>query len=324
MLMALNAGATRAQHLVSGTITDASSARPVAGAIVRISVGEASRTTRSDERGEFRFSNVGAGRLTLTVRTLGFEPFAQDVEVAQDAPPMRVALRRLQMLDTIRIRASRQGLFGVVATAKDLKPLPGAWLRVVGVGGGRIPIDSNGHFYVPINTVGSYFLRAKADGYVPQTISVVVSPDEGVEVAFLLDTALEKPSPRVEMALADFDERMKRRGLASALVPRAELLERGAQNTTHALIFARSFAARTLRLGSTACLFVDGIPRPGLALNAIAPDEIEAIEAYGSAADRSRTLLQRWPRLAPCGDTGLPMAAPGPDLVRWVTVWLKQ
>jgi hypothetical protein len=325
LIVAFLAAPTRSasgQGVVAGTVVDDATGRPLAGALVRISVGQAGRATRTDELGEFRIPNVGLARVTFSVRVLGFEPLTETLDVVSEMPARMVRLKRLVVLDTVRVRAAKQGLFGVVATA-GLVPLPKANLMIVGVGGGRIPLDSTGRFFVPIKTVGSYFLRAKHAGYEAQTISVIVSPNEGVEVAFLLDTNYGKPNNRVEMAMKDFDERIKVRGLSSALVSRTELLARGETNTAMALRYARSFANRALRLGSSACVFVDGIPRPGFSLNAIAPEEIEAMEAYGPAADRSKTLSQRWPRMAPCGDTGLPPAAPGADRVQWVTIWLK-
>ena len=52
---------------------------------------------------------------------------------------------------------------------------------------------------MPIKTIGSYFLRARAKGFQAQTISVIVSPNDGVEVAMLLDTLEGK-----KVASADF------------------------------------------------------------------------------------------------------------------------
>jgi len=311
------------QNVVVGTVADDATGRPLAGAIARISVGDVSRVTRTDELGEFRFANVGTGRVTLTVRLLGFDPSSLQLDVSPSMQPASVRLHRLVVLDTVRVRAARQGVYGVVATASDLRPLPKATLKIVGVGGGSVPLDSTGHFFVPIHTVGSYFMRAKAPGYEPQTMSVVVAPDDGVEIAFLLDTALAGPAHRLEIAMQDFDDRIKVRGLSSVLVPRTELLAHGPSSTVMALRYARSFVEKALRLSSTACVYVDGIAKPGLSLNAIDPADIEAIEAYGSSSDRSGTLSRGWPRMAPCGDTGLPFAHSGTDLVVWVTIWLK-
>jgi hypothetical protein len=54
----------------------------------------------------------------------------------------------------------------------------------------------------------------------------------------------------------------------------------------------------------SACLFVDGIPRPGATIRDFPIEEIEAIEVYGPPMNRSDptgTLASRWPRGAMCG-----------------------
>ena len=306
---------------VRGTVTDAATLRPVVGAIVRLGPAGAQRTTRTDETGGWVFSRVPLQSQALDVRALGYEQVRRTIDVAMNLAPIAITLSRLAVLDTIRVRAAKQGLFGVVGTAADLRPLPNAELRIVG--GGWVKLDSTGHFFVPIRTVGSYFLRARAPGYEPQTVSVIVSPNEGVEVALLLDSTTSEPSHRLEIAMGDFDLRLKVRGLASALIPRTELLRYPGGGVTSAIRFAPSFAKRTLRLGSEACVFVDGMPRPGLPPDAIEPEEIEAIETYGRRGDESGTLLQRWPRNAACGFTGLPRTSQGDDVIRWVVIWLK-
>jgi hypothetical protein len=329
----LATSAARAQGLVQGTVVDDATGRPLAGALVRIAVGTANRQTRTDEAGAFKIPNVGLGRLTFSVRILGFEPLVQALDVVENAPPQAVRLKRLAMLDTVRVRAAKQGLFGVVATASDLRPLPNATLRIMSVGGGPIPLDSNGRFFVPIKTVGSYFLRAKAPGYEDQTMSVIVSPNDGVEVAFLLDTALKGPNHRFEIAMMAFDDRLKIRGLASALVPRSEIMKDPNANLAFALSASPSFVAKSLRWDFEACVYLDGYPRPGLSLNAIDPQEVEAVEVYNNDAslrpsDRTRSLLQGWPRSGVCGVTGMPSPArahgkPPDDIIKWVVIWLK-
>lgn len=221
------------------------------------------------------------------------------------------------------MRAAKQGLYGVVARSADLRPLPKAELKIMGVGGGRVALDSGGHFFVPIRQVGSYFLRARARGYAPQTLSVIVSPNEGVEVAMLLDSTEAVASHRFEMAYMDFDDRLKVRGLTSALIPRTELLDGSEGDVVTAIRFAPSFSKRVLRFNYIACVFVDGMPKPGLSPNAIDPEEIEAVEVYGQRGDRTLTLSRRWPPRAQCGDTGMPRISSGDDVVRWVVIWLR-
>ena len=126
-----------------------------------------------------------------------------------------------------------------------------------------------------------------------------------------------------------------RRGNASAVVPRTELLGNGNRDLVSSLLTANSFGRRGLRCTDVVCVFVDGAPRVGVSPNAFDPMDIEAIEAYSATADRSGTLASRWPTGMPCGDTGMPRAS-GPsgsvpgnrerssDVVRWIVTWLRQ
>ena len=54
-------------------------------------------------------------------------------------PPVIVRLRRIAMLDTVKVRATKQGLFGVVASASDLHPLPNAQLKIMGISAEEFP-----------------------------------------------------------------------------------------------------------------------------------------------------------------------------------------
>jgi hypothetical protein len=311
---------------VRGTVTDAATARPVVGAIVRVGPAGAQRITRTDETGGWLFTRVPLLTLALDVRALGYEQVRRTIDVTMDLAPIAIALSRLTMLDTIRVRAAKQGLYGVVGTAKDLRPLPNATLQIVGIGGGRVTLDSTAHFFVPVTIIGTYVLRAKAPGYEPQTLSVIVSPNEGVEVALLLDSAMNGTSHKLEIAFSDFDRRVTVRGLASALVPRSELMRDAKGDLVQAIRYSPAFVNKNLRFGSGVCVFVDGIPQATLSINGIAPDEVEAVEAYGPNprhSDRSRTLEARWPKGFPCPPTGLPYVHPGDDVVQWVAVWLK-
>jgi hypothetical protein len=124
-------------------------------------------------------------------------------------------------------------------------------------------------------------------------------------------------------AFADFNDRMMSRRNSSAIVPRSELMRDGDAGLLDALLQAPSFTRVALRIGPTACVFVNGRPRAGVSLASFDPAEVEAVEAYTSTSDASQTLARAWPRGFPCADTGLPRVAGGRDLVTWVVVWLK-
>lgn len=318
---------------LTGVVQDAATRRPLIGAIVTL--GEpANRTTRTDETGGFIFTRLKAGEYTVQVRHLGYAPASRTVAVTQ-ATRITVALDRLAALDTVRVRAARQAIYGVVARASDLKPLRGASVQVFGSSLGNVTTDSTGHFFYAIQVPGAYLVRGRVRDYSMQTVSVTVQPREGVEVALLLDSVEAPGANMLEQAYGDFRERLLRRTPSSVVVPRTELLVHGNGGVVANLLLAKSFGAKALHFSDAACLFIDGQPKPGMSANIIDAADVEAVEVYTRAADRSGTLSQRWPANAPCGDTGQPrsgagrvMLAPGQrqpqtDVVYWVVVWLK-
>jgi len=327
LCVALCAGATRAGAQVTVTLTgvvhDAASGAPLIGAIVTLGAGAEARSARSDGAGAFEFQHVPVGSYVVTTRRLGFEPARETVDVSPENHAITISLTRVARLDTVRVRAAQQAIYGAVGTSNDLRPLPKATIQVFGATLGNATVDSTGHFFFPVRAPGAYLVRARLDGYETQTVSITVPANDGVEVALLLDSARGPVSHMLEMAYADLRERLAVRRSASAFIPRTELLEHGASEMLTALRYSRSFVQKSLRMGPTACVFVDGNPRVGYSINAIDPREVEAIELYAGNAEASGTLARRWPRSAPCGDTGMPFVTPGNDVVNWVVIWLK-
>jgi hypothetical protein len=310
-----------------GGVDDAATERPVFGAVVTLRGQDVERSTRTDEAGAWHFTFVRTGRYTVTARRLGFEPATTTIEVGTTDTSIVLRLARIATLDTLRVRAARQGIFGVIAAAHSLRPLPNGSIRVIGLGSMTIAIDSGGQFFAPIRNPGNFLLRAKAPGFLPLTLSVSVERNDGAEVAFLLDSAIagQGASHRLETAFLEFEERLHRRRLMSALVPRTDLLRFGDDTRlVDAIRTSRSLVTKTLRFTATACVFVDGVPRPGLSLNAVDTRDVEAVEVYSRTGEASATLSQRWPGMGECGDTGMPRVSPGSDVIYWVSVWLKR
>jgi hypothetical protein len=319
---------------LSGVVLDATTSRPLIGAIVAIAAGTDARSTRTDETGSFIYAKLALGSYKLTVRRLGYEPSSQTVALSGDTR-VTITLNRLTALDTVRVLAAPQAIFGVVATAHELRPLPDATVEVYGTSVGRASVDSAGHFFYAIKSPGAYLVRGKAAGLGSQAVSVIVREHDGVEVALLLDSIPAVGANALESAYADFRERLVRRGIASAVVSRSELQGNGDRDLVSSLLTAHSFGSKGLRFTDVACVFVDGAPRVGVSPNAFDPKDIEAVEAYSASADRSGTLASRWPRGMPCGDTGMPRSTgsggsfPGnrdrsSDVVRWIVIWMKQ
>jgi hypothetical protein len=310
---------------VRGIVIDAATSRPVVGAIVRLGPANNQRMTRTDESGAFQFSRVPILSFALDVRALGFAVSQRMIEVMSNADAITVAMNRIAQLDTVHVREGRQALYGVVGSANTLEPLPKATLQIVGKG--RVAIDSSGHFSVPIDRIGTYVLRAKAPGYAPQTLSVIVSPNEGREVSMLLDSTGKASLNRLESAFQDFDSRYKTLGMLSAIVPRTELMRDPGGDLVRAIRFSRSFSNKNLRFGSAACVFVDGIAQPTRPLTSFSAEDVEAVEVYGPnprKSDRTGSLAAAWPKGFPCPTSGQAWVRAGDDVVQWVVVWMKR
>ncbi|MEP6835605.1 MAG: carboxypeptidase regulatory-like domain-containing protein [Gemmatimonas sp.] len=322
--VAVGQGAT-----VSGVVQEATTSRPVIGALVTVGSLPDARTTRTDELGGFNFSNLQSGSYPLTVRGVGYIALEQTITVDREIR-LNITLTRFSALDTVRVRQGAQAIYGVVATA-NLTPLANATVQIYGVSVGQTTTDAAGKFYYDIKSPGAYIVRGKSSGLGTASVSVTVPPKNRVEVALILDTTQISGANALEMAYGDFRDRMLRRGMNSVLVPRTELVERngGKRGVISALMTSQTFAAKGLRFTDVVCLFVDGIPQPGRNANAISAESVESVEAYGPTGDRSQTLSRRFPASGNCGDTGLPRVminpsgGPRPDVVKWLVVWLK-
>ena len=318
------ASAAQAQNeVLRGIVRDAATARPLQGAIVTLGDAPAQRTDRSDEDGGFVFRNVVPGTYPLGVRMLGYEAVQLTVVASDTLQTVIVELRRVQPLDTVRVRAARQAIYGVVGDSYSLEPIAGASVKVIGASGGTTT-DSSGRFFIPLKAPGAYLVRATAAGHAGQIASVTVSPDSGAEIVLLLDRATDHRA--LSVAFKEFDERMLRRSPASVLLTRTDLLKYPGANLLDAIRLSGAFAIKTLQVGARVCVFVDGRPRPTMSLDVFDPYEIEAIEAYTLRSDVSGTLAAKWPRGQPCPPSGMLMGTglgPPELLIYWVAIWMK-
>ncbi len=92
---------------LTGTVVDASSGQPIAGAQVAISGATVTGTT--NDRGAFTISGAPGGTQSLLVRAVRYAPEQRTVDLVGDAPvSIEVRLTSLKtVLDTIRVTASR-------------------------------------------------------------------------------------------------------------------------------------------------------------------------------------------------------------------------
>src|SRR4029079_12434009 len=79
---------------VNGTVRDVEG-RPLFGAIVTLSGGGSSSSTRTDEKGAFTFRDVTVGNYAVEVRRLGYELLRQGIDVVVRMPAIGIELKRI-------------------------------------------------------------------------------------------------------------------------------------------------------------------------------------------------------------------------------------
>lgn len=316
------ASAAPAQAL-RGVLRDSATSRLVAGAIVEVRKGSTVQSTRSDEAGEFRFRGIDRGPATIAVRRLGYEAFVRDIEIDGSTDPVVLTLvPTAQRLATVRVGAKGEGVYGIVGSWPNLQPVVGAKVFVAGSGLSALT-DSAGEYFVALRRPGEYVVRVTAPGYADDVFPLVVKKDQVEEASRLLDMTTRAQVPGGMWI--DFDERLRLRGRNSVLAPGSELRRSGG-SMVEALQASPSFMARGLRFSGPVCVFINGIPRPGMDPDQIPIDNVDAVEVY--ADDRFERavaeLSKAWGR-APCGSSRVPGASRGGSgVARWVVVWMKR
>jgi hypothetical protein len=327
LLATTPAAAQRGQMNVSGIVSDATTGRPLGGVLVALTGG--TRATRTDDAGQYVILVPRTGEVILEVRRIGYEPRRISIQVNEGVEKMErnVALQRVATLDTVRVRAADRAVYGIVAAASDLRPLPGAHVQLLSAGL-EATTDSTGHFFIPFRSGQTFVVRARAPSHSPQTMSLSVPPTGGLEVVLLLDSG---SSPkRLDFAWGEFDQRSKWRNITnSAVVPRMELIKNYESELLHSLRSAPSFVSRSLRFLDTVCLFVDGVAQPFRSMSSFAMADIELVETYTANSDAGRELQRKWPPRVGCeSPTGAPRApggvGPTSDVVRYIVIWLKR
>src|ERR1041385_4228538 len=101
MMLTVNAFA---QFKISGSVRDAKTNNPLAGANVLI---ENSRGVITDEQGYFELKNVASGKQTLIVRFLGYTEEKKEIEVTSDLSLDFTMSESSQLTDEVVVYATR-------------------------------------------------------------------------------------------------------------------------------------------------------------------------------------------------------------------------
>jgi len=173
---------------LAGTVADAETGQPIAGAVVELDAGSAAGprgTPRaaSDSDGAFTIADLEPREYVATARKEGYEFEKRTVTPSEVGDPVVFQLRRGEGLGLM----ARDGIFGV--------PLRTLWARATDAAGtpvfaGAVALDGEGRGEVPSLKPGRYALRVDSPGYAPALVDVTV-PSAALAVALTPGGALE-------------------------------------------------------------------------------------------------------------------------------------
>lgn len=318
--------------------------RPVEYALVSLDPAGANRQVRTDRDGRFYFPGT-TGQHVVRVAFVGYRPHERTVNVPVGVVEIEVTLERLATtLTGVEVTARRSGLFGSVIARDSLLPVPDARIEVLG-GRSRDTTGADGLFNFPTLKPGSYLVRVSHAQFESRVVSVVVPPDGGAQLDLVVQRGLLSRDAHMEQLYRELDQRVHWMGLTAAMISREEL--KGDPTTgvdmsifgVPQVMKSGFYPARDGWEG--ACLFVDGVARPGARISDFNIEQIEAIEVYGPPMNRSDptgTLASRWPPRAACGSSSGPRspfasgrADPAPTrlspravAMQFVVIWLRR
>ncbi len=332
-----------------GVVRDSASGTPLGGALVEFRSSAERRVDRTDEEGGFRIAGLPAGRYQLSVVRIGFREWRGEIEISARDGFLAVAMTAVpQRLDAFRVRGDISAIYGMVGSLPDLLPVTGVRVQVIGANTTQVT-DSTGGFFIPVDPPGLYMVRMTREGYAERMLTIDVPRGRAVDASRLLDPG-PSPAKGLDGLYKDLDRRIRlRSGSSSALVPGSEI-RRAGTSLIDALRASPTFNTRGFRFSDSTCVFVNGMPRPGVTPDAFLPEEIESVEVYGAVAgyigsvrspgfaagatgDKSGSLGDRWPPRAPCGYNSGRRLAPmstsptGPmqsGTVKFVVIWLRK
>lgn len=322
-----------ASRVIRGIVRNAADQSVISGATLDLAGPRFSRRVRSDETGRFHLGQVPVGSYRLLVLRVGFAPLRQDVQVGDSDAEVTVALtNEAETLNAIVTKANVTAIYGGIGAVgpstnaqgeKTMTAVAGAKVQVLGARK-EVETDSLGLFFVDVGKPGRFLVRVSRPGLATQLYTVDVPKNKAVDASRLLDSArMEVPNGRAFL-WNEMDRRINMRTMNSALVSGSELRERGG-SFIDAVQGTKAMGVRGMRIGAETCVFIDGLPKPNLSLDALRIEDVEAVELYASNGDITGLLSSSWPA-APCGQTTryVPSANSAIPVAKWVVVWTSR
>jgi hypothetical protein len=328
---------SRIVHTLRGNVRDSTSGLPLFGAVVELRGADVVFSQRTDDDGMFRFPRLTGGAYRVSILRIGYVERVETFTLARDTLLALEMMPVAQRLSGTRIVAEEPAIFGAIGIYPDLDAAVGAKVQVIGAYA-TATVDSSGRFFLPLSKGGRYMVRVTRDGLSELVFSVDVPPNRAIEASQLLERGIDVSGSRFDGVYADMDSRLRGRGLHSAFVAGSELRRVGG-SLIDALRGSPGFFSRSLRLSERTCVYLNGLPRPGLSLTSFRVEEIEAIELYGSGAtiDDMNTRSIEGPNAwrGGCGENGIvdhsPQGQwvggvwrPNPEIVSVAYIWTRR
>lgn len=297
---------TQAPASLRGTVRN-ETGRPIEFALVTLDPSGANRQTRTDRDGQFTFLGVPPGDRTVRVTFVGYRPYERTVTVTGSTGVDIVLQHLVPTLAGVEVTARRSGLYGTVVSRDSLLPVRAARIEVLGAYK-KDTTTADGVFNFPELKPGSYLVRVTHPQFESRLESIVVPLDGAASLDLLVRRGILSGDAHMEMLYREMDLRVAWQGLTAAMIVREELKGEPTTGLDVAMVRTLGFAKASFYPGKegleSACLFVDGMPRPGAKLSDFSLEEIEAVELYGPPMDRNeptKSLVTRWPPGAMCG-----------------------
>jgi hypothetical protein len=271
---------------ITGTVVDARTHKPVAGALISLPAQGLSVVAGRD--GAFSLGSLRRGTYQLVVSCRGYRTSQGDLAVVRTGS-LRLDLVPEAEADTLLLGR----VVGRVTDLKTGQPLPLVSIAILPEGSGQIS-DAEGRFLFPLVPPGPHLLRVEALGYQPREDSVNVAEGVTLDVGIPLS-----PAP---LALAGITVTMRSRFLESAgFFRRKEANYNGRQwmatelaaidpmfledviSTVPAVRQRRSLTGRKVyegRLGCRMQVYIDDVRMDDFDLDKLEPRFVEALEVY--------------------------------------------
>ena len=208
---------------MTGTVTDARDATPLAG--VRVDIAEGATTpapTQTDDAGHYTIEALPTGAYTIRAALDGFETFTTAITL-DDARTVDFQLTHAETGPDPDppVSTERWRLSGVVIASATHAPLAGARVEVMRDADhiADATTGADGRFDLPDLVPGPLTVRATADGFAPAESALVLETDTTIDLA--LDS-LRPPGPAVAGRVLDVLSDRPLSGVHVAIVDGAE------------------------------------------------------------------------------------------------------